>query len=105
MGHKSKKHKRGRYVPQINTPTLKELNEKLVRLGELMTKPTDPASAHRIASAYRKVSRRLAEEKANEVVEKVKEQKEKNKLTQEEKVQKKKDYERQRKDRYKTKEK
>lgn len=101
MTHKSKTYKRKINVPQINTPTLEELKEKLIRLQGCT--PDSASEAHRIGTAIAKHKRRIdrlmlsiAEEK------KVKEKKAK--LTQIEKEEKKKKYKKEQKDKYKRKE-
>ena len=102
MGHKSRTNKRKVAVPQINTPTLEELQAKKKRLlGLEETCPTH--ELHIVSAALAKVNRRI--ERMTTPAQEEKKKEEKKKLTKEEKAQKKKDYERRRKNRYKRKEK
>ncbi len=100
MGHKSKFRRHGEAVPQINTPILKELEKKAQRLRQIGDVcPTH--EFHTVMRAVAKIERRIERMKVPEKKEAKKS--EEKKLTQEEKIQKKKDYERQRKNRYKEK--
>ena len=95
MTHKSKTYKRKVNVPQINTPTLDELKEKLIKLQGCT--PSCASEAHRIGRAIAKYKRRIDRLTLSIVEDEKVKEKQQNKLTQIEKEEKKKEYKRQRK--------
>jgi hypothetical protein len=97
MGHRSKTHSHKRIVPQVNTPTLEELQKKEVNLKVILDTGVSTSHGDRICKRLAKLRRRISSLSAPPPKEeKIKEKK----LTQEEKVQKKKDYNKERKERF-----